>query len=350
MPFKYRKIRGKDLYKVYNTKTGEVHSSGSTLENAKKQIKLLYMIENNPESVKGKGPMNDVPPDVPPPSIPAGTVIQDYSSGALLDKLRKNVEAYNELFFRKKQQELQLGRALNAKDYQKADPEIRRLEAIVQRIENQKKPFETEIYKTHRLLLKYKEDLSVDEENEMNNLIAQMKQMGVNGNGLKIKSIKKKMVKGGATWEGAYGVTGAFGGLMLIGALGWLLRRLENEGVIVPEEVVQQLQHDAQQIDAHNTAAVAPAPLNPSLSNASLDSNLFNLSPSSSTADIESRGAEPTTSAARGISYPKLEQSMQGNGVKTNKWLDHVKSFAKKHKLTYAAALKDPKCKSTYKK
>lgn len=45
MPYKKYKIRGKDLYKVINTETKEVKSNGSTLEDAKKQIRLLNSLE-----------------------------------------------------------------------------------------------------------------------------------------------------------------------------------------------------------------------------------------------------------------------------------------------------------------
>jgi hypothetical protein len=33
-----------------------------------------------------------------------------------------------------------------------------------------------------------------------------------------------------------------------------------------------------------------------------------------------------------------------------NPWIKHVKDFAAKHKMSYTAALKDPRCKSSYKK
>lgn len=33
-----------------------------------------------------------------------------------------------------------------------------------------------------------------------------------------------------------------------------------------------------------------------------------------------------------------------------NKWIQHVKAYAKKHNISYMMALKDPKCKSSYKK
>ena len=33
-----------------------------------------------------------------------------------------------------------------------------------------------------------------------------------------------------------------------------------------------------------------------------------------------------------------------------NKWIAHVKSWAKAHGKSYSDALKDPKCKSSYKK
>jgi hypothetical protein len=58
MPFKIRKLRNKELYQVKNTKTGEVHSKHSTLENAKKQVRLLYMIEKQKEIDKIKLPVN----------------------------------------------------------------------------------------------------------------------------------------------------------------------------------------------------------------------------------------------------------------------------------------------------
>ena len=33
-----------------------------------------------------------------------------------------------------------------------------------------------------------------------------------------------------------------------------------------------------------------------------------------------------------------------------NKWINFVKQYAMKHKMNYRDALKDPKCKSSYKK
>lgn len=58
MPFKVRKLRNKDLYQVKNTKTGEVHSKHSTLENAKKQVRLLYTLEKQKEIDKIQLPVN----------------------------------------------------------------------------------------------------------------------------------------------------------------------------------------------------------------------------------------------------------------------------------------------------
>lgn len=48
MPYVIRKIRNKNLYSVKNSATGRVHSSGSTLADAKAQVRLL-------ESLEGKG-------------------------------------------------------------------------------------------------------------------------------------------------------------------------------------------------------------------------------------------------------------------------------------------------------
>jgi hypothetical protein len=57
MPYAYRKIRNQNAYKVFNKITGVIHSNHTTLENAKKQIRLLNAIENNPnfKLKKGKG-------------------------------------------------------------------------------------------------------------------------------------------------------------------------------------------------------------------------------------------------------------------------------------------------------
>ena len=57
MPYAYRKIRNQNAYRVFNKITGVIHSNHTTLENAKKQIRLLNAIENNPnfKPKKGKG-------------------------------------------------------------------------------------------------------------------------------------------------------------------------------------------------------------------------------------------------------------------------------------------------------
>lgn len=54
MPYSIRKLPNKDLYRVYNTKTKEIHSYGTTLENAKKQIKLLHMVDAGVPLTKNK--------------------------------------------------------------------------------------------------------------------------------------------------------------------------------------------------------------------------------------------------------------------------------------------------------
>lgn len=45
MPYAIKKIRNKDLYKVVNTKTGKLHSTGTTKDKAKAQVRLLETIE-----------------------------------------------------------------------------------------------------------------------------------------------------------------------------------------------------------------------------------------------------------------------------------------------------------------
>ena len=45
MPYTIRKLPNQNLYRVYNSVTKEIHSYATTLENAKKQVKLLHMID-----------------------------------------------------------------------------------------------------------------------------------------------------------------------------------------------------------------------------------------------------------------------------------------------------------------
>lgn len=45
MLYVIRKLRNKELYKVVNSKTGKVHSSGTTKDKAKAQLRLLESIE-----------------------------------------------------------------------------------------------------------------------------------------------------------------------------------------------------------------------------------------------------------------------------------------------------------------
>lgn len=46
MPYKIRKNRNKNTYKVYNTESGKIFAKSSTLKNAEAQVRLLYMLEN----------------------------------------------------------------------------------------------------------------------------------------------------------------------------------------------------------------------------------------------------------------------------------------------------------------
>ena len=54
MPYDIRKLPNQELYRVYNKQTKAVHSYATTLENAKKQVKLLHMVDAGVE-LKGTG-------------------------------------------------------------------------------------------------------------------------------------------------------------------------------------------------------------------------------------------------------------------------------------------------------
>jgi hypothetical protein len=52
MPYTVRKVRNKPCYRVSNKKTKKIYAKCSTKENAKKQVKLLRAVENNPKFVE----------------------------------------------------------------------------------------------------------------------------------------------------------------------------------------------------------------------------------------------------------------------------------------------------------
>jgi hypothetical protein len=47
MPYKTRKVRGKNCYRVYNRKSKRVFAKCTSRENAIKQMRLLRAVENN---------------------------------------------------------------------------------------------------------------------------------------------------------------------------------------------------------------------------------------------------------------------------------------------------------------
>lgn len=55
MPYKIRKLPKKNEYRVYNPETKEIHSYHTSLDNAEKQVRLLYMKHNEKISGKGSG-------------------------------------------------------------------------------------------------------------------------------------------------------------------------------------------------------------------------------------------------------------------------------------------------------
>ena len=49
MPYSIRKVRNKSCYKVYNSKTKRVYAKCSKLVDARKQLRLLRAVQNNPK-------------------------------------------------------------------------------------------------------------------------------------------------------------------------------------------------------------------------------------------------------------------------------------------------------------
>lgn len=62
MPIKIRKLPLQNLYRVYNADTGEIHAKATSLENAKKQVKLLHMVDAGvPLRQQGGKLKNEIP-------------------------------------------------------------------------------------------------------------------------------------------------------------------------------------------------------------------------------------------------------------------------------------------------
>ena len=50
MPYKIRKLPGKNLYRVTSVESGKIMSKGTTLKKAKAQVRLMYAL-NNPKFI-----------------------------------------------------------------------------------------------------------------------------------------------------------------------------------------------------------------------------------------------------------------------------------------------------------
>jgi len=52
MPYTIRKVKGRKCYSVKNTKSRKIRAKCTSLSNAKKQIRLLRALENNPKFIR----------------------------------------------------------------------------------------------------------------------------------------------------------------------------------------------------------------------------------------------------------------------------------------------------------
>lgn len=99
MPYSIRKLPNKELYRVYNSKTKAIHSYATTLENAKKQVRLLYSLEKEggalsmtekreiateikpiteEKAIKSYGDLEKVKDNIPPPTSRKGNEFVDF--------------------------------------------------------------------------------------------------------------------------------------------------------------------------------------------------------------------------------------------------------------------------------
>jgi hypothetical protein len=60
MPYIIRKVRNQNLYSVKNIETGEVHSKGTSKENALKQVRLLQAIDHGFKPTIRGGSLNSL--------------------------------------------------------------------------------------------------------------------------------------------------------------------------------------------------------------------------------------------------------------------------------------------------
>ena len=59
MPYATRKVRNKSCYRVYNRRTKRVFAKCTTKTRAKKQMRLLRALENNPKFIQRKSRVTD---------------------------------------------------------------------------------------------------------------------------------------------------------------------------------------------------------------------------------------------------------------------------------------------------
>lgn len=137
-------------------------------------------------------------------------------------------------------------------------------------------------------------------------------------------------------------ILGSFGLLYLIY---FIIERMRDRGVVVPENIIEEIEND---IETAETSLISTSP-EPSIDTDSLI-DIFDNFEGDSLNDLSSHSSSyynlsPSENSSR-------SPSTTGSGIKTktNKWIDHVKKYAKKHKITYFQALKEPKCKLSYKK
>jgi len=134
---------------------------------------------------------------------------------------------------------------------------------------------------------------------------------------------------------------------------------LRRQGV--PENVIQNVREDIETATAESSdpdnSSRSSSPQSSSVETQSLVdafdlwSGITGLNGSSDASS--STRSSPTSFQMNADSSRPPSPTSKGVGMKinqSNKWIDHVRKFAKTHNMTYFQALKDPKCKMSYKK
>lgn len=300
-----RKLPKKDLYRVYSDIDGTIHSYGTTLENAKKQITLLNMIDAEvPTLKKGKGLLDELKKR----ETGKSSNLEIYSNWRTLKSRYENIQSKAALYYK------QIIPSL-----------ILQIENYMKNMNNITEEDEPKITRLIRRL----EDKLTDAENQIkNNPIIQKEGSGVENKKLTyIKNLFYQAYRDFNDIAIAERVNKDFTGTPAGQLWSELYFKLDVD------RTPEKLKNDDQRISWYNSKLQDILKIMPFLER-DLNYDAIDY--------VEGLGIK------RKISV--IENKISTKSIGMNKWVQYVKDYAAKKGIKYNEALKDPDCKAGYKK